>query len=132
LPAKKSSDREGALFPILKGNNVGRNGMTTGRVVITTKPEQLERQWVADEIAVLASNLSSHFRNCPGDVDNLLSQVGAVLAEFGSPISEFAACGYARGAIAAVKVEDASEVLENGMEIRIVARENLAEVFFVD
>ena len=106
--------------------------MTTGRVLIVTKPEQLERQWESDEIAVLASNLSSHFRNCPGDVDNLLSQVGAVLAEFGSPISEFAACGYARGAITAVKVEDASEVLENGMEIRIVAKENLAEVFFVD
>lgn len=132
LPTRKRDDRNGALFPILKGENVGRNGMTTGRVVIATKPDHLERQWKSDEIAVLATDLSAHFRNCPGDVDDLLSQIGAVLAEFGSPISEFAACGYARGAITVVKVKDASEVLEDGMEIRVVAKENLAEVFFLE
>ncbi|MFO7836764.1 MAG: hypothetical protein R6V83_08920 [Candidatus Thorarchaeota archaeon] len=132
MPTKKSSDGKEALFPILKGTNVGRNGMTTGQVVIATKPDQLGRQWGSNEIAVLALDLSTHFRNCPGDVDRLFSRVGAVLAEFGSPISEFAACGYARGAIAVVKVDDATEVLENGMGIRVVAREGLAEVFFLD
>ena len=119
-------------FPILRGESVGESGEFSGVAVIVTTPDELKREWASNEIAVLKKNLEPHFISNPGDLDVLFTNVAAVLAEFGEPIGEFAAVAYSREAIGVVKVDDATSVLEADMHIRVVAMENLGEVFFID
>ncbi len=119
-------------FPILRGESVGESGEFSGVAVIVTTPDELNREWASNEIAVLKQDLELHFVSNPGDLDVLFTNVAAVLAEFGEPIGEFAAVAYSREAIGVVKVDDATNVLEADMHIRVVAMENLGEVFFID
>ena len=119
-------------FPLLRGESVGESGEFSGVVVIVTTPDELKREWASNEIAVLKQDLESHFISNPGDLDVLFTNVAAVLAEFGEPIGEFAAVAYSREAIGVIKVDDATSVLEADMHIRVVAMENLGEVFFID
>ena len=120
------------LFPILRGESVGESGSESGRVVIINKPEDLKREWKADEIAVLNEDLEQHFLDHPGDLDELFENVSVVLAEFGEPIGQFAATAYQREALGLVKLQDSTYVLENDMHIRVVSSENIGEVFFID
>jgi hypothetical protein len=62
----------------------------------------------------------------------LFREVTVVLAEFGESISQFATYATHHGAIAIVKLTDATYVLENDMHIRVVASENQGDVFFID
>jgi phosphohistidine swiveling domain-containing protein len=120
------------VFPILRGESVGEAGEFSGHVVLIENPDAMNREWSSDSIAVLHHDLEHHFINNPGDLDNLMSEVSAVVAEFGDSVSEFAAAAYHREAIAIVKVADACHVLEDGMHIRILAHENIGDVFFID
>jgi hypothetical protein len=120
------------LFPILRGESVGESGEINGLVVIICKPEELNREWKANEIAVLKDDMEQHFLDHPGDLDELFENVTAVLAEFGESIGQFAATAYQREALGLVKLRDATYVLENNMHIRVVALENVGEVFFID
>ena len=86
------------------------------------------RQKITKEIEEKAD----HFMKNPGDLDGLFSKVSAVLAEFGEAISEFAAIAYEREAIGVIKITDACHVLEDNMHIRVVAFENVGEIFFID
>lgn len=120
------------FFPILRGDSVGEHGVAHGFVYIVKSPEELKREWPSDAIAVLKEELVDHFRENPGDMDELFANVSAVIAEFGEPISDLAAVAYAREAICIVKVADATYVLEDQMHIRVVCTENTGEVFFID
>jgi hypothetical protein len=129
---KQVNEEDLVVFPILRGESVGEAGQLTGTTVIIRTPEDLNRDWAADDIAVLGLNLEAHFVENPGDLDNLFSSVSVVLAEFGEAIGELAAVAYAREAIGVVKVTDATHVLENDMRIRVSTSENVGEVFFID
>ncbi len=120
------------VFPILRGEAVGKNGEFIGHVVIVSSPKDLKRKWVSDHIAVLNQSLERHFKTNPKDLDDLFAKVKAVVAEFGESIGEFAASAYGHDAICMVKIADATMVLENGMHIRVQASENLGEIFFID
>jgi len=120
------------VFPILRGESVGEAGEFSGLVVLIEEPGQIKREWSKDSIAVLHLGLEQHFIDNPGDLDNLMSEVSAVLAEFGDSVSEFAAVAYHHETVAVVKVADACHVLEEGMYIRIVGRENIGDIFFID
>lgn len=126
------SKDEVELFPILRGESVGEDGVVNGYVRITRTPENLRNKWVGNEICVLCLELEQHFVNSPGDFDILFTNCDAVLAEFGESIGEFAAVAYAREKIGIVKVVDASHVLEEGMHVRVRASENTGEIFFID
>jgi phosphohistidine swiveling domain-containing protein len=119
-------------FPILRGESVGEHGVAHGFVYIVKNPEELKKDWPNNSIVVLKEELVEHFRENPGDMDELLTNVSAVIAEFGEPISDLAAVAYNREAICVVKVADATFVLEDKMHIRVVCSENLGEVFFID
>ncbi|MHA1909196.1 MAG: hypothetical protein ACW98Y_18010 [Candidatus Thorarchaeota archaeon] len=127
-----SSKDDLPVFPILRGESVGEAGEFSGHVVLVESPDQMKREWASDSVAVLHHDTEQHFINNPGDLDNLMSEVSAVLAEFGDSVSEFAAAAYHREAIAIVKVADACHVLEDGMHVRIFAHENTGDVFFID
>ncbi|MHA1960228.1 MAG: hypothetical protein ACW99U_08360 [Candidatus Thorarchaeota archaeon] len=129
---KQVNDEDLVVFPILRGESVGEAGQLTGKVVIIRTAKELQREWDANDIAVLDSVLEKHFIESPGDLDVLFSNVSVVLAEFGEAISEFAAVAYAREAIGVVKVRDATHVLEDDMRIRVMASENVGEIFFID
>ena len=101
-------------------------------MVLIEEPGQIKREWSKDSIAVLHLGLEQHFIDNPGDLDNLMSEVSAVLAEFGDSVSEFAAVAYHHETVAVVKVADACHVLEEGMHIRIFASENIGDIFFID
>ncbi len=131
-PSRNDSTDNVPVFPILRGESVGEAGEFSGIVVLILNPEDLQREWKSDSIAVLHHDLEPHFVSNPGDLDHLMSNVSAVLAEFGDSVSEFAAAAYHREAIAVVKVSDACHVLEDGMHIRIFAYENNGDVFFID
>ncbi len=120
------------LFPILRGESVGENGELSGHAVLVFRPEQLNREWGPDDIAVLNKDLEDHFRDNPGDLDSLLAQVRGVIAEFGEPVGDLASLAYVREVICITKTRDATFVLEDDMHIRLVANENTGEVFFID
>lgn len=107
-------------------------GEFSGRVVIVCDPKDLEREWASDSIPVLHEDLESFFNKNPASMDRLFTRVTVVLAEFGESISQFAAYATKHGAIAIVKVIDATYVLENDMHIRVKAIENQGDVFFID
>ncbi|MHA2161873.1 MAG: hypothetical protein ACXAEB_00200 [Candidatus Thorarchaeota archaeon] len=129
---KESQNDKMKSFPILRGESVGENGEFTGWARIMKTPEDLNRDWSTNEIAVLHHDLRDYFIRNPGDLDRLFSKVSAVLAEFGEAISEFAAVAYEREAIGVIKITDACHVLEDNMHIRVVAFENVGEIFFID
>ncbi|MHA2002863.1 MAG: hypothetical protein ACW975_03725 [Candidatus Thorarchaeota archaeon] len=130
MTAENSDDAP--LFPILRGESVGESGEFSGRVFIVYKPDDLDREWSSDEIAVLDSSLKEFIHQNPGALDRLFQNVSAVLSEFGEQIGQFSASAYEREAICIVKVADASHVMENDMHIRVTASENQGDVFFID
>ncbi|TXT55217.1 MAG: hypothetical protein BAJATHORv1_40127 [Candidatus Thorarchaeota archaeon] len=130
--SERQIENEYPLFPILKGESVGESGEFSGRAIIVRTPKDLLREWDADHIVVLHHDLAEYFENNPGHLDNLFSSVHAVIAEFGESIGDFASFSYVREVIGIVKVQDATHVLENDMHIRVVAEENVGEIFFVD
>ncbi len=132
MAPNERQDDELPVFPILRGESVGEAGEFSGQVVLVRNPEEIKREWRSDSIPILHLDLEEYFINNPGDLDNLMTNVSAVLAEFGDSVSEFAAAAYHREAIAVVKVTDACHVLEDGMHIRIFAHENTGDVFFID
>lgn len=119
-------------FPILRGVSVAESGEFSGHVVIVCSPDDLNREWASDSIAVLGDGMESHLAENPKLLDNLFSKLTVVLAEFGESISEFSTYATQHEAIAVVRVEDATHVLENGMHIRIEAVENQGDIFFID
>jgi phosphohistidine swiveling domain-containing protein len=125
-------DAQRYSFPILRGESVSEAGEFSGKVVIICKPEELEREWALDSIPVLHNDLEIYFNGNPASMDRLFEEVTAVLAEFGESISQFATYATQHGAIAVVKVSDATHVLENDMHIRVEADENQGDVFFID
>jgi len=127
-----SKSEEAPVFPILRGESVSEAGEFSGRVVIVCEPEDLEREWAADSIPVLHHDLEAYFNKNPDSMKRLFEEVTAILAEFGESISQFATYATQHGAIAIVKVIDATYVLENDMHIRIEAVENQGDVFFID
>jgi phosphohistidine swiveling domain-containing protein len=127
-----SQEKEIPTFPILRGESVSEAGEFSGRVVIICEPKDLERKWAADSIPVLHHDLDSYFNENPASLNRLFEEVSAVLAEFGESISQFATFATEHGAIAVVKVNDATHVLEADMHIRIEAVENQGDVFFID
>ncbi len=127
-----SNTQSAPTFPILRGESVGESGEFSGRVVLICEKKDLEREWASDEIAVLHHDMEQHFIDNPGDLDILMSNVSAVISEFGDSVSEFAAAAYHRMNIAIVKVKDACHVLENNMHVRVFAYENQGDVFFID
>jgi hypothetical protein len=126
------TDEDVPVFPILRGESVSESGEFSGKAVIICKPEDLERVWAADSIPILHVDLEDHFNENPGALDSLFEEVTAVLAEFGESISQFATYATQHGAIAVVKVIDATHVLEDDMHIRVEAVENQGDVFFID
>jgi phosphohistidine swiveling domain-containing protein len=125
-----SDDR--ALFPILRGISVADSGEFSGHVVIVRAPEDLDREWESDSIAVLLEDLEQYFSENPKALEELFSKVSAVIAEFGESISQLATYATQHDALAIVKVTDATYVLETDMHIRVEAIENQGDVFFID
>ncbi|MFW9767729.1 MAG: hypothetical protein ACFFF9_02690 [Candidatus Thorarchaeota archaeon] len=125
-------DEDVPVFPILRGTSVSESGEFSGKVVIICEPKDLERKWDNDSIPILHHDLENYFNENPAALDSLFEEVTAVLAEFGESISQFATYATQHGAIAIVKVEDATHVLEDDMHIRIEAVENQGDVFFID
>ena len=119
-------------FPILRGESVGEDGEFSGKVVIVSSVEDLEREWKSDEIAVLHHKIESHLQENPGLLDSLFKQVSAVLSEFGEAFGKFSSIAHEREAIAIVKVEDACYVLENGMFISMYTHERVGDIFFIE
>jgi hypothetical protein len=111
---------------------VSEAGEFSGKVVIVCEPKDLEREWASDSIPVLHRDLESFFNENPESMDHLFTKVTTILAEFGESISQFATYATQHGAIAVVKVIDATYVLENDMHIRVEATENQGDVFFID
>ena len=132
MPSRPRKENKTPVFPILRGEAVGKTGEFIGHVVIVSSPKDLKRHWMSDHIAILDQSLEHHFKTNPRDLDTLFAKVKAVVAEFGESIGEFAASAYAHDAIGMVKIADATMVLENGMHIRVQASENLGEIFFID
>jgi len=126
------NDEDIPIFPILRGESVSESGEFSGRAVIVCKPEDLKREWATDSIAILHEDLESYFSENPAALDSLFEEATAVLAEFGESISQFATYATQHGAIAVVKVSDATHVLEDNMHIRVEAIENQGDVFFID
>jgi hypothetical protein len=128
----KDDDDRRYSFPILRGESVSEAGEFSGKVVIICKPEDLERNWDADSIPVLHHDLEPFLIENPRTMDQLFRAVSAVLAEFGESISQFATYAAHHGAIAVLKIDDATHVIENDMHIRVEATENQGDVFFID
>ncbi|MGD9381685.1 MAG: hypothetical protein PVI03_04500 [Candidatus Thorarchaeota archaeon] len=128
----ENPDDDAPLFPILRGESVGESGEFSGRVFIVWGPEDLDREWLSDEIAVLDSGLKEFIHQNPSALDRLFQKVSAVLSEFGEQIGSFSSAAYEREAICVVKIADASHVMENDMHIRVSASENQGDVFFLD
>ena len=127
-----NEEKEAPVFPILRGESVSEAGEFSGRVAIICKPDDLQREWASGLIPVLHHDLESYFQDHPAALDQLFKKATAVVAEFGESIGQFAAYATQHGAIALVKVVDATYVLENDMHIRIVAAENQGDIFFID
>ena len=127
-----NGEKDTPTFPILRGESVSEAGEFSGRVVVICEPDDLDREWAADSIPVLHHDLESYFNENTAAMDRLFEEVSAVIAEFGESISQFATFATQHGAIAIVKVNDATHVLEQDMHIRIEAVENQGDVFFID
>ncbi len=127
-----NEEKDTPTFPILRGESVSEAGEFSGKVVVICEPKGLEREWAADSIPVLHCDLESYFNENTAAMDRLFEEVTAVIAEFGESISQFATFATQHGAIAIVKVNDATHVLEENMHIRIEAVENQGDVFFID
>ena len=119
-------------FPILRGESVSESGEFSGCVRLVTSPEQLDRQWAADDIVVLEDDLESFFNENPKALTDLFNVVRAVIAEFGESVGQFATTAIEHTAIGIVGVLDATHVLEDGMHIRLEAKENQCDIFFID
>jgi len=132
MPTEESSPNEFPLFPILRGESVGEDGEFSGHVFILCNPEDFDRKWASDDIAVLGDDMKVYVTENPKVLNKLFESVSAVLSEFGGPMSQFSSAAYEQEAICVVKIADASHVLENGMHIRVVAKENQGDIFFID
>lgn len=119
-------------FPILRGESVSESGEFSGTAILVCSPEDLNREWTADAIVVIEDDLESYFNDNPKALADLFSQVRVVIAEFGESIGQFATIATEHSAFGIVGVKDATNVLENGMHIRIEATENQADIYFID
>ncbi|MFW9793737.1 MAG: hypothetical protein ACFFEE_05525 [Candidatus Thorarchaeota archaeon] len=126
------NDEDTPVFPILRGESVSESGEFSGRAVLVCKLEDLNREWASDSIAILHKDLESFLNENPASLDSLFKEVTVVIAEFGESISQFATYATQYGAIAVIKVADATHVLEDDMHIRVEAIENQGDVFFID
>ncbi|MFW9943544.1 MAG: hypothetical protein ACFFB7_00950 [Candidatus Sifarchaeia archaeon] len=132
MPTEESSQNEFPLFPILRGESVGEDGEFSGHVFILCNPEDFSHKWESDDIAVLGDGLSEHVAKNPDVLNSLFKSVSAVLSEFGGPMSQFSSAAIEQESICVVKIADASHVLENNMHIRVIAKENQGDIFFID
>lgn len=128
LPKKEDTP----IFPILRGESVSESGEFTGTARLVCKPEDLDREWAADDIAVLADDLDSYFSENPKALSDLFNTVRVVIAEFGESLGQFATAATEYSAIGVVGVKDATHVLEDGMHLRIEATENQCDIYFID
>jgi phosphohistidine swiveling domain-containing protein len=119
-------------FPILRGESVSESGEFSGATAVVCTPEDLQQDWSADTIVVLADELEVFFNDNPKALADLFNQVRVVIAEFGESIGQFATIATENSAIGIVGVKDATHGLENGMHLRIEATENQADIFFID
>jgi len=119
-------------FPILRGESVSESGEFSGCARLVTKPEDLDREWAADDIVVLEASLESYFNKNPKALYDLFSVVRVVIAEFGESLGQFATIAIENTAIGVVGIPDATHVLEDGMHIRLEATENLCDIYFID
>ena len=119
-------------FPILRGESVSESGEFTGCARLVTKPEQLNREWAADDIVVLELSLEPFFNQNPKALADLFNVVRAVIAEFGESVGQFASVAIEYTAIGIVGVKDATHVLEDGMHLRLEATENQCDIYFID
>jgi len=119
-------------FPILRGESVSESGEFSGCVRLACKPEELDREWAADDIVVLEDDLESFFNENPKALADLFNVVRAVIAEFGESVGQFATTAIEHSAIGVIGVKDAIRVLEDGMHIRLEATENQCDIFFID
>jgi phosphohistidine swiveling domain-containing protein len=129
---EQQTSNDNLLFPILRGESVAEGGSIDGEVVIICKAADLNREWNSREIAVLDSALQEHLELNPGVVDELFGKVSAAICEFGEIMGELASFAVIRGAICIIRVDDATDVLENGMHIRVVAHESRGDIYFID
>ena len=119
-------------FPILRGESVSESGEFSGTVRLIHTPEELNREWAADDIAVLAEDMETFFDENPKALADLFNSVRAVLAEFGESLGQFPTFATEHTAIGVVGLQDAFHVLEDGMHIRLEATENQCDIFFID
>ncbi|MEM2142653.1 MAG: hypothetical protein QXQ81_05305 [Candidatus Thorarchaeota archaeon] len=126
------TEKTGAIFAILKGESIGHAGEFNGAVVVVKSVDDLNRKWSSGEIAVVSKDLEQYFSDNPREIERLLESAGAVMTEFGSSIGEWATFAHASEKICIAKVRDCTYVVENGMHLRLVAYENLGEIFFID
>jgi hypothetical protein len=119
-------------FPILRGESVSESGEFSGTARLICKPEELNREWAADDIAILHMDLESYFEENPKALADLFNSVRVVIAEFGESLGSFATTATEHTAIGVVGIQDAIHVLEDGMHLRIEATENQCDIFFID
>lgn len=119
-------------FPILRGESVSESGEFSGTTRLVCTPEDLNREWAADDIAVLEDDLESFFDENPKALTDLFNVVRVVIAEFGESVGSFATIAIEHTAIGIVGVKDATHVLEDGMHIRLEATENQCDIYFID
>jgi hypothetical protein len=119
-------------FPILRGESVSESGEFSGTARLIKNPEDLNRDWAADDIAVLEDDLEPFFDENPKALADLFNTVRVVIAEFGESLGHFATTATEHTAIGVVAVKDATHVLEDGMHIRLEATENQCDIFFID
>lgn len=127
-----SKEKHASRFPILRGESVSESGEFSGTTRLVCKPEELDREWAADDIIVLGNDLESFFNENPKALGDLFKTVSVVIAEFGESLGLFATTATEHTAIGVVGVRDATHVLEDGMHIRLEATENQCDIFFID
>ena len=118
-------------LPILSGISVGEKGEYNGIAVIIKKPEDL-RKVTPECIPILGKEMKRFFQNNLGEFDRLANTVFAILTEFGEPIDDFAAIIYAHEIIGLVSIDKITEIVEEGMHIRIFAGEGSGQVEFIE
>lgn len=119
-------------FPILRGESVSESGEFSGTARLVCKPNDLSREWGPDDIVVLEDDLESFFNENPKALADLFNAVRVVIAEFGESVGQFATIAIENTAIGIVGVKDATNVLEDGMHIRLEATENQCDIYFID
>jgi len=119
-------------FPILRGESVSESGEFSGTARLVCKPEDLNREWAADDIVVLSKDLEIFFNENPKTLTDLFNAVRVVIAEFGESLGQFATTATEYSAIGVVGVIDATHVLEDGMHLRLEATENQCDIYFID